>query len=105
MCSISERTCSRPIALLHLPLDCSNKPLGTAPELVVKTKPPEQDLDFTGVFHETKNRTNRERVGKPLGIGCAGEDHLKVFADEDAADRWFQENDPEGVAFKYEILE
>ena len=33
------------------------------------------------------------------------EDHLKVFADEDAADRWFQENDPEGVAFKYEILE
>jgi hypothetical protein len=32
-------------------------------------------------------------------------DHLKVFADEDAAARWFQENDPEGVAFEYEVLE
>lgn len=32
-------------------------------------------------------------------------DHLKVFADEDAAHRWFQENDSEGVAFEYEVLE
>jgi hypothetical protein len=29
-------------------------------------------------------------------------DHLKVFANEDAAETWFQENDPEGVAFEYE---
>jgi hypothetical protein len=27
--------------------------------------------------------------------------HLKVFANEDAADTWLQENDPEGVAFEY----
>jgi hypothetical protein len=27
--------------------------------------------------------------------------HLKVFADEDAAEKWFAENDPEGVAFEY----
>jgi hypothetical protein len=26
-------------------------------------------------------------------------DHLKVFADPDAADEWIKENDPEGVAF------
>jgi hypothetical protein len=32
-------------------------------------------------------------------------DHLKVFANEDAAETWFQENDPEGVAFEYEVLE
>jgi hypothetical protein len=32
-------------------------------------------------------------------------DHLKVFANEDAAERWFEENDPEGVAFEYEVLE
>jgi hypothetical protein len=32
-------------------------------------------------------------------------DHLKVFASEDAADTWLQENDPEGVAFEYEVLE
>jgi hypothetical protein len=31
-------------------------------------------------------------------------DHLKVFANPDAADEWFQVNDPEGVAFEYEVL-
>jgi hypothetical protein len=31
--------------------------------------------------------------------------HLKVFADEEAANRWLEENDPEGVAFEYEVLE
>ena len=28
-------------------------------------------------------------------------DHLKVFANEEAAEEWFRENDPEGVAFEY----
>jgi hypothetical protein len=32
-------------------------------------------------------------------------DHLKVFASKDAAETWLQENDPEGVAFEYEVLE
>jgi hypothetical protein len=32
-------------------------------------------------------------------------DHLKVFANDDAAETWLQENDPEGVAFEYEVLE
>jgi hypothetical protein len=31
--------------------------------------------------------------------------HLKVFVDPDAADRWLERNDPEGVAFEYEVLE
>ena len=31
-------------------------------------------------------------------------DHLKVFANEDAAETWLQENDPEGVAFEYEVM-
>jgi hypothetical protein len=31
-------------------------------------------------------------------------DHLKVFASKDAAERWFAENDPEGVAFEYPVL-
>jgi hypothetical protein len=30
-------------------------------------------------------------------------DHLKVFATEEAAERWLAENDPEGVAFVYEV--
>ena len=30
-------------------------------------------------------------------------DHLKVFASEAAAEKWFAENDPEGVAFAYPV--
>jgi len=29
--------------------------------------------------------------------------HLKVFADEAAANEWFKKNDPEGVAFEYDV--
>jgi hypothetical protein len=32
-------------------------------------------------------------------------DHIKVFATVDAAEKWYEENDPEGVAFEYEVLE
>jgi hypothetical protein len=32
-------------------------------------------------------------------------DHLKVFANEEAMEKWFEENDPEDVAFQYEVLE
>jgi hypothetical protein len=32
-------------------------------------------------------------------------DHVTVFANVDAAEKWFEENDPEGVAFEYEVLE
>ena len=39
----------------------------------------------------------RYRVGHP--------DYLKVFADELAANRWFEENDPVGVAVEYEVIE
>jgi stringent starvation protein B len=28
----------------------------------------------------------------------------KVFANQDAAEAWFAENDPEGVAFDYEVI-
>jgi hypothetical protein len=31
-------------------------------------------------------------------------DHLKVFASEEAAERWLRENDPEGVAFEYPVI-
>jgi hypothetical protein len=32
-------------------------------------------------------------------------DHLKVFVDEATADTWLAENDPEGMAFEYEVLQ
>jgi hypothetical protein len=31
-------------------------------------------------------------------------DHVKVFANEEAAEKWFAENDPEGVAFEYPVI-
>ncbi|XSC46735.1 hypothetical protein ACF1BQ_014055 [Bradyrhizobium sp. RDT10] len=31
--------------------------------------------------------------------------HLKVFATIEAAEKWFEENDPEGVAFEYPFHE
>jgi hypothetical protein len=31
-------------------------------------------------------------------------DHLKVFANADAADTWLEENEPEGVAFESEMI-
>jgi len=30
-------------------------------------------------------------------------DHLRVFSTELAASQWYEENDPEGVAFEYPI--
>jgi hypothetical protein len=32
-------------------------------------------------------------------------DHLRGFANADAAETWFEEQDPEGVAFEYDVLE
>jgi hypothetical protein len=31
-------------------------------------------------------------------------DHLKVFATVEAAEAWFEENEPEGVAFEYDVI-
>jgi hypothetical protein len=29
---------------------------------------------------------------------------VKVFANADAAEKWFEENDPGGMAFEYEVM-
>lgn len=39
----------------------------------------------------------RYRVGHP--------DHIKAFVDPEAAEHWFRVNDPEGVAFRYVVIE
>jgi hypothetical protein len=31
-------------------------------------------------------------------------DHLKVFANVEASERWLEENDPEGVVFEYLVI-
>jgi hypothetical protein len=32
-------------------------------------------------------------------------EHVKLLATEDAAKAWLDENDPEGVAFEYDVLD
>jgi hypothetical protein len=32
-------------------------------------------------------------------------EQIKVFANVDAAEKGFEENDPDGVAFEYEVLQ
>lgn len=32
-------------------------------------------------------------------------EHIKVFANAEAAEDWFAENDPEGVAFGYDVIQ
>jgi hypothetical protein len=32
-------------------------------------------------------------------------DHIKVFAAVEAAEIWFEENDPDGVAFEYDVID
>jgi hypothetical protein len=39
------------------------------------------------------------------GIFSIPNAHVKVFAILEVAETWLQENDPEGVAFEYEVLE
>jgi hypothetical protein len=40
-------------------------------------------------------------TSKPVG----DVDYLKVFASEEAAERWFEDNDPAGVAYEYPVQE
>ena len=49
--------------------------------------------------------TTAEAQDVPMKVQVGDVDHLKVFANELAPNRWFEENDPEGVAFEYEVLE
>ena len=37
------------------------------------------------------------------GIFSVPNAHVKVFASLEVAETWFEENDPEGVAFEYEV--
>ena len=32
-------------------------------------------------------------------------EHIKAFANADAAQAWFAENDPGGLAFEYQVLD
>ena len=31
-------------------------------------------------------------------------EYIKIFATVDAAERWLEENDPEGVVFEYDVI-
>ena len=52
-----------------------------------------------------RHNLNQMASGKPGAVQIGDSDHLKVFANAAPAESWFAENDPEGVAFEYEVLE
>jgi len=49
----------------------------------------------------TNDRLDLHRTSKQVG----DIDHLKVFATARVAEEWFEDNDPLGVAFEYEVLD
>jgi hypothetical protein len=66
-------------------------------------------LSGPGLHIEHRTRTSEGRMKVLIYVDTSKQvgdrDHLKVFANEDAAETWLQENDPEGVVFEYEVLE
>ena len=45
-----------------------------------------------------REKFTRERTAaKKLAIEVGDVDHLKVFANDEAAEKWFEEHEPEGV--------
>src|ERR1700722_13440613 len=57
-------------------------------------------------YFPTRYALQRQRlIYADTGKRVGDDDHLKVCASEEAAERWFAENDPEGVAFEYEVVE
>jgi hypothetical protein len=63
---------------------------------------PEAASLFFRIQHHPKSalcmKPQFRRVRRKLSI-------LKVFASRDAAQRWFTEHDPEGVAFEYPVID
>ena len=54
----------------------------------------------------TRSRNDRaDLFGYQHSTQVGDPDHLKVFANADAAAAWFAENDPEGVAFEYKVIQ
>jgi hypothetical protein len=57
----------------------------------------------------TKAQAGEGPMTVPIYVDVSKEvgdvDHIKVFASKEAAETWLQENDPEGVAFEYDVLE
>ena len=62
-----------------------------------------QDASLGPAQAETRSAMN-VMIYVDISKQVGDKDHLKVFANEDAAETWFQENDPEGVAFEYEVI-
>jgi hypothetical protein len=55
--------------------------------------------------HSITNRTGRhEEVYVSTNKQVGDAEHIKTFANQDTAKTWFEENDPEGVAFEYEVI-
>jgi hypothetical protein len=68
-----------------------------------------RDFDTSRKPHHWESESSGGRMTVLIYVDTSKQvgdrDHLKVFANEDAAETWLQENDPEGVVFEYEVME
>jgi len=69
------------------------------------SKPPRKLAVSAGCFLRVVGTASLGKMDHRTSKQVGDRDHLKVFANADAAETWFAENDPEGVAFEYEVLE
>jgi hypothetical protein len=64
---------------------------------------------WDGALQRGQRRSSRDGSGgwsvsyDRQQVGDVG--HIKVFANVDPSERWFEENDLEGVAFEYDVIE
>lgn len=61
--------------------------------------------DFSGLRPEIEKDQITVLIYVDTSKQVGDRDHLKVFANADASETWFEGNDPEGVAFEYDVLE
>jgi hypothetical protein len=66
---------------------------------------PSQGRSIIGGAPEAEERRMTVFVYVNTSKQVGDPEHIKVFATIDAAEKWFEENDPEGVAFEYAVLE
>jgi hypothetical protein len=63
------------------------------------------DLNLTGQPYLLPRSDHDVWIYVDTSKDVGNPEHLKVFANEVAAPAWFAKCDPEGVAFKYEVLQ
>lgn len=67
----------------------------------------DQDAAHAHLAHLAERDLERPAVGLCWRVASGRTRHaaIEVFSTVDAAEKWFEEKDPEGVAFEYDVIE